>query len=103
MTPAETKQSIGSEGGSARLKYVRFEDGTILFSDACFGDNHDVLAFKHQESKPVSAATIKVRHGSFRCQGYSTTLQLGWVEGDNETIAEALELTENSEWGYWDN
>lgn len=105
MTTEETKQFIGAEGGSAFLKYVRFEDGTILFSDAAdyYAEDHKALAFNHQESKPISAATIKVRHGSFRCQGYSTTLKLGWVEGDNEAIAEALGLTENSDWGYWDN
>lgn len=97
-----------SERISMICRYVRFEDGKVLFAkmDGICDTNHSRMAESYQR-KPVSAGKIKIRQcpDSIREWGFfeegSSGLRLPSLPDDETLIQEALgDVRYNVEAGY---
>lgn len=66
-------------------KYVRFNDGTILFGEVT--DNHSSIANRYKQSAPVSAGKIKYCDGKYMiCEYGSFTLNFASNYDDDEIL-----------------
>lgn len=66
-------------------KYVRFDDDTILFCDACDcnASHKGIIDADQCSAKPISAGKIHVRYGKWCFSDYgSSTVHLEWEEHD---------------------
>jgi hypothetical protein len=72
-------------------KYVRYEDNTFTFCDACSTRvTHKSMA-DATDKKPVSAGSIKLRYKEWRFgDGWSTSLNMGGKEDDQEWLEQVL-------------
>lgn len=85
LAPSEFKKSW-------EYKYVRFEDGKVLFCDACdMCMSHKSLVKEYPQSKPVSAGNFQVRDGKWCLSGYgSQTANLSHLPDDEDILIELL-------------
>lgn len=68
-------------------KYVRFDDGTILFGNV--DDQHVLISTWYPSSVPVSAGKIKYCNGKYMIDEYgSFTLELTKNKNDDKILAE---------------
>ena len=75
-----------------RYKYVRFEDGKVLFSDAGqFFVNHIDVVKSRKGHKAISAGTIKVKDGKWVIvESGSLSAKLDRLDDDEDHILKAL-------------
>ena len=87
------------------LKYVCFEDGVVLFTDACsINTSHQQLVLEREGIKAISAGKIKTRVKKWQyVEGGSSTAKLSRLptdEGMIDAVLKPFGFSEN-DGEYW--